>query len=170
MKIDDIQLLLSRELESFAKEIEMFPDDETVWVTVAGISNSAGNLALHICGNLKHYVGSIFGGSGYVRNRELEFSTRAGSRKDLISEIRSTIEVVTDILPRLSERTLAEVYPEKVGGNELPCHLFLLHLCTHTAFHLGQAGYLRRIITKENQSSGGISLQALKKTATPKRR
>jgi hypothetical protein len=158
---EDIQCLLIRELNSFKKEIEMFSEDELLWKTIPGIINSAGNITLHICGNLKHYIGAVLGKSGYVRNRKSEFSTRSGSREDLVREIEETIEIISGILPRLPEEKMAAKFPEIVGGLELRCGLFLLHLCAHLAHHLGQTGYLRRIIMEDNQSSEPVSLQRL---------
>ena len=52
-----------RELETFIKEIEAFPSDDSVWHTRRGVTNSAGNLALHICGNLQDFVGRVLGGT-----------------------------------------------------------------------------------------------------------
>jgi hypothetical protein len=159
--IDDVRRLLVRELETFAREIELFPNDEAVWKTAPGITNSAGNLALHACGNLKHFVGAVLGDTGYVRNRDQEFASRAGSREELVREIRWTRDVVEAVLPRVSEKALAAPYPQAVGGVELPCGRFLLHLATHLSFHLGQASYLRRFLTGDARSSGPVPIAAL---------
>ena len=159
--IDDVRRLIVRELEAFAREIELFPDDETVWRTVPGVANSAGNLALHACGNLKHFIGAVLGDTGYERNREAEFATRAGSREELVREIRWTRDVVEAVLPRVPASALAAAYPERVGGLEVPCGRFLLHLAVHLSFHLGQAGYLRRFVTGDARSSGPLALAAL---------
>ena len=156
-----IQIVLLRELESLEREISLFPGDELVWSVVPGISNSAGTLTLHLCGNLQHYVGAVLGASGYVRNRELEFSRRGVSRAALASEIRQTIGVVRDVLSGLPPDKLALEYPEEFSGKRLATGLFLLHLSTHLAHHLGQVGYLRRVLTAENVSSGAISIKAL---------
>lgn len=158
---DDMRLMVARELEAFAREMELFPDDEMPWATPPGISNSAGSLARHVCGNLKHYVGHVLGGSDYVRNREAEFSARSGTRHELARELRETAGVVSETLPRVEASTLAKDFPEAVGGVTLPCERFLLHLCVHLAFHLGQAGYLRRLLTGQNESSGPISIRAI---------
>lgn len=80
--IEGLQTLLVRELNGFAKEIEMFPDDELMWTAMPGVTNSAANLAWHVCGNLQHFVGTVLGGTGYVRNREAEFGRRSGSRAE----------------------------------------------------------------------------------------
>ncbi len=73
--IDDVRRLLVRELEALAREVELFPDDESLWKTAPGVTNSAGNLALHACGNLRHFVGAVLGGTGYVRDRPAEFAS-----------------------------------------------------------------------------------------------
>jgi hypothetical protein len=159
--IDDVRRLLTRELEAFAREVELFPDDESLWKTLPGVTNSAGNLALHVCGNLQHFVGAVLGGTGYVRNRPLEFATRAGRREDVARQLRETIPVVATALGRVPESALAALYPEPHDGVQLPCGRFLLHICIHLAFHLGQAGYLRRALTGDARASGAVSLKAL---------
>ena len=159
--MDDIQLIIIRELNTFKNEIENFPDDITVWQTVPGISNSAGNLTLHICGNLKHYLGNVLGNIKYVRNRDREFSTKGGTRTGLVNEINETSDVVKRVLSNLSEDKINSIYPERVGGVELPTIRFLIHLCGHLALHLGQAGYLRRMITGINQSSNPLSVKLI---------
>ena len=88
--IDDVRRILTRELEAFAREVELFPDDETLFRTLPGVTNSAGNLALHACGNLRHFVGAVLGRTGYVRERPLEFSTSAGRREDVARRLRET--------------------------------------------------------------------------------
>ena len=77
--IHDLQRLLERDLEGLAREIELFPDDESLWKVAPGISNSAGNLARHASGNLKHFIGAVLGGNGYVRQRDAEFAAQSGA-------------------------------------------------------------------------------------------
>ena len=161
MDIGWIRLLLTRELTSFSRELELLEDEGLIWKVAPGISNSVGTLALHVCGNLQHFVGAILGGTGYVRNRELEFSARGVSRATLLAEIRKTIQVVETVLSRLPESALSAGFPDVPGGGRVPTGLFLLHLNTHLAHHLGQAGYLRRVLTSENRSSEPIAVKAL---------
>lgn len=148
---------MCRDLDAFTREVELFPDDELPWATLPGLSNSAGNLALHVAGNLQHFVGAVLGGSGYVRNRDLEFSRRQGTRAELVTGLAQAREIVDSVVGRLSDDDLAEPYPELVGGRRLVSGDFLLHLSSHLAFHLGQAGYLRRALTGEATSSGAVS-------------
>lgn len=156
-----LEVLLVRELRTFASEIEAFPDDVMVWATVPGISNSAGNLALHVCGNLQHYVGTVLGGTAYVRHRDLEFSRRTGTRAEIVSEIEATVRVVHAVLPTLDAVALARDYPEVLAGRLIETGVFLSHLATHLAMHLGQAGYLRRMLTGESRSTTPVPLGAL---------
>jgi uncharacterized damage-inducible protein DinB len=159
-----LRTLLVRELHAFEREIEMFPDDACVWKTVPGVTNSAGNLALHVCGNLQHFVGRVLGGSSYIRNRDVEFNRRSGSRAELVEEIHTTVSVVETVVPALDDDTLSRVYPDAPGGLEITTSLFLLHLSAHLAHHLGQAGYLRRIVTGDTLSAGPLGLKVLGET------
>ena len=156
-----LRMLIVRELRAFEREIEMFPDDALVWKTVPGVANSAGNLTLHVCGNLQHFIGCVLGGTAYARNREDEFGRRSGTRADLAREIRTTIEVVERVLPAIDRETLGRDFPEHVGGHTVRTDRFLCHLSAHLAFHLGQAGYLRRVVTADNRSSGPVPLAPL---------
>lgn len=149
---------LVRELEGFKRELAQFPDDETIWKTAPGITNSAANLALHLSGNLQYFIGSVIGGTGYVRNREAEFGRRSGSRDEIYREIDAAIAVVRRVLPSLPAETLATEFPELVMGSRFRTSTFLVHLCAHAGFHLGQAGYLRRVVTGDSTSSGPIPL------------
>jgi len=150
-----------RELQTFIREIEAFPSDDSVWHTRRGVTNSAGNLALHICGNLQDFVGRVLGGTSYVRNRELEFSQREGTRASIVAELRTTIDVIKATMPEVTDETLAADFPMQLSGKTLNTAAFLVHLAAHLAFHLGQAGYLRRIITGENASTNPLPVAAI---------
>jgi hypothetical protein len=156
-----LRLVLTRELAAFAEELALFPEEHQIWSTLPGVFNSAGNLALHVCGNLQHFVGATLGSTGYVRDRPLEFSARGLPRATVIAEIERTMQVVNLVLPKLTGEALAAEYPDVLGGLRVPTGLFLLHLSSHLVFHVGQAGYLRRIITGESRSSSAIAMSAL---------
>jgi hypothetical protein len=158
----DVQLLLLRELEGFERELQLFPDDESVWRTAPGVANSAGNLALHVAGNLQHFVGAVLGKTGYVRDREQEFGRRSGTRAELVGELHKAAAAVRTVLPALPPGWEAETYPKPpVADRQIPTGRFLLHLAVHAAFHLGQAGYLRRVLTGDVRSSGPLPLGPL---------
>jgi uncharacterized damage-inducible protein DinB len=159
--VTDIARLLARELEAFEREIAAFPDDESLWRTLPGVANSAGNLGLHVAGNLQHFVGTVLGGTGYVRNRDAEFSRRSGTREQVREELAAAREVVQSTLPGVEARRLSEVVPGLPNGLQVRMDIWLMHLVAHAAFHLGQAGYLRRIATGDTQSTNPIPLSPL---------
>jgi hypothetical protein len=159
--IDDLRVMICRELAAFQREIELFPDDDLLWKAPPGIVNPAGSLALHVCGNLQYYVGAVLGGTGYVRNRELEFSRRSGTRAELAGELNKTAGIVEATLSRLDEALFAGEFPEEKRAMSFRTHTFLVHLGAHLSFHLGQAGYLRRVLTGDATSSRPMSLEEL---------
>ena len=154
----DFALSLVRELEGFKRELALFPDDQTVWKTAPGVTNSAGNLALHLAGNLQHFIGTVLGGTGYVRRRDKEFGRQSESRAAVYAELDAAIAVVRKVLPGIADNTLDKDFPELVMGLRFRTGTFLVHLCSHAGFHLGQAGYLRRALTGDSTSSGPIPL------------
>ena len=77
----------------------------------------------------------------------------------LINEIEETATILKQVLPILPEEKLTGKFPVSLGGLEFQTARFLIHLSTHLAFHLGQLGYLRRILVQVNQSSNPVSLK-----------
>ena len=157
----DVQTLLIRELDGLGREVGLFPDDRQLWVTPVGVSNSAGNLALHVAGNLQHFVGALLGGTGYVRDRDSEFATRTGTRAGIQQELRAAAQAVESTLSRIDITTLQRPMPGAPNGLTIRTDLFLLHLVSHTAFHLGQAGYVRRIVCGDATSAGPLPMSML---------
>ena len=94
--------LVTRELRALSREIQSFPDDDALWKTPPGVTNSAGTLALHLVGNLQHYLGAKLGDSSYRRDREAEFSRRGVTRKELSREVEQAISAVVQALPKLT--------------------------------------------------------------------
>jgi hypothetical protein len=156
----DVRRLMLRELAAFEREVSLFPDDASLFRTVPGVANSAGNLALHVCGSLKHFVGAVLGETGYVRNRDAEFAAKSGTRADVAAQLRETAEVVSATLKRLPADVLERPYP-KPPGDKVSCGLWLTHLAVHLAMHLGQAGYLRRMVTGDTRSSNPVAIAEL---------
>jgi hypothetical protein len=106
-------------------------------------------------------VGTVLGNTGYVRDRDREFSDRGVPRSHLVAELAKTAEVVRTVLASLPDESLTAEYPDVLGGPRMPTGLLLRQLTSHLAFHLGQAGYLRRALTGANESSGALSLREL---------
>ena len=144
--IDTFKEILLREIVKLEEEIKSFSDEESLWKTVGEIKNSAGNLCLHLCGNLRHFIGAELGKIGYVRNRDAEFSSRNISKEKLLEEIQEAKKSVETSLDKLSESDLQKVYPQIFIPKEVTTEYFLIHLLSHFDYHLGQINYLRRMV------------------------
>jgi hypothetical protein len=138
--------ILDRDLQKLEEEIFGYPTAEAIWKTAGKISNSGGNLCLHICGNLQHFIGAVLGSSGYQRNREAEFAVKNISRDALLEEIRTTRTIVGKTLNSLSDEILKVEFPHKVSGRSYTTEFFLIHLAAHLNYHLGQINYHRRLV------------------------
>ncbi len=146
--IEHVQSRLVKDLAAFAREVEAFPDDAGLWLAPQGVANSAGNLALHVAGNLQFFVGGMLGGTGYQRNREEEFNRRSGTRQEVIRELDRARQVVEAALPTLTDEALQKEFPFTKDGRRFTTEVFLLRLTIHLAYHLGQANYLRRLLAQ----------------------
>ena len=140
----DFAALFSRELDRLEGEIEQYSNESKLWAVSGDQKNSAGNIALHVCGNLMHYIAEGLGQSGYVRDRGAEFSERV-TRIELIERVRVCKMTVTAVLEALDDSILDEIYPaqapERMG--RIRSRTFLLHLIWHLGWHLGQIYYHR---------------------------
>lgn len=138
---------LRKDLASYSKELEQFPDDKTIWEIMPGIKNSVGVLVQHILGNLNYFIGGILGKTGYERNRDAEFLVSDKTREQLKKELSETSAMVEKVLANVPDEKLSEDFPVQLGGTTLETRIFLMRLCSHSSYHLGQANYLRRILT-----------------------
>jgi uncharacterized damage-inducible protein DinB len=146
MVIKTLQSLFARDLNRLKKEIELYQDESNIWKVEKNIANSAGNLCLHLIGNLNTYIGKEIGKTDYVRNREQEFLLKNVPRIELLDKIDETIQVVNQSLGKLSENMLQDEYPILVIEEKTSTQYLLIHLATHLAYHLGQINYHRRLI------------------------
>lgn len=146
MLIESLKTLFNRDLIKLKTEIESYQNESDIWKIQKGIANSAGNLCLHLVGNLNTYIGAEFGKTGYIRNRALEFSLKDIPRAELLSKIEETIVVVDNALNTISEEELKKEYPLLVFENKTSTEFMLIHLTTHLAYHLGQINYHRRLL------------------------
>jgi Protein of unknown function (DUF1572) len=146
---NELATLFRRDLAKFAKQIESFPTDELLWQTLPGVINPAGNLALHIEGNLSEFVGRQLGGLPYQRNRDLEFSSKEGTRAELAARLAKLSESIPTVIEVLNPDQLEKEYPQVVLNRPMSTSEFLIHLYGHLNWHLGQVDYLRRLITPQ---------------------
>ena len=135
-----------RDLNILRKEISLYTNENSIWKTDKSISNSAGNLCLHLVGNLNTYIGAEFGKTGYIRQRDLEFSLKDIPREELTRRIEETISIVHQSLNNIRGMDLEQDYPAKVFDYNMSIEYFLVHLSSHFAYHLGQVNYHRRLL------------------------
>ena len=143
--LKDLTTLFDRDLNTLAKEVSSYPSDEALWREAPGIANPAGNLVLHLCGNLRHYIGFQLGNIGYTRDRPAEFSTRNLTREQLL-DLLATARAAVRTLENLTPERLEETYPENVLGQPMTTGFFLIHLYGHLRYHAGQVNYHRRLL------------------------
>jgi hypothetical protein len=155
-----ISRVMLRELETFKRQIESFPTDAGPWEARPGVANTAGTLALHCAGNIQHFIGARLGGTGYVRQRDLEFSRRDVSRKEILAELDRAMDAV-HLLAGKADADLPAIFPDPFGGKSVNTDVMLLHLAVHLGYHLGQADYHRRLTTGDAKALDGVSAQAL---------
>ena len=146
MILSTLAELFVRDLEKLKSEIQQYRDENALWVTGGEIANSAGNLCLHLVGNLNHFIGATLGNTGYVRQRDLEFSQKNVPRQELLDAVEQTTAAVRESLGKLTEADLQERFPLEKHGQVVTTGYMLLHLQTHLNYHLGQINYHRRLL------------------------
>ena len=146
MIIETLQKIFKRDLEKLKQEIASYRDENNLWVVDKSITNSAGNLCLHLVGNLNTYIGAEIGKTGYVRDRDREFSQKDIPREELVKMIEDTITVVANGLNKLKEEDLEKEYPLLIFKEKTSTGYFLIHLAVHLGYHLGQVNYHRRLL------------------------
>ena len=134
------------DLDKLKEEISLFKNEEDIWKIKEGIHNSAGNLAMHLLGNLNHFIGKTLGHTDYVRKRDEEFSIKNIPREKLISDINSLKEIIKNTLSYLSEEDLKKEFPVKIQEKTFTTQNMLIYLLAHFNYHLGQVNYLRRML------------------------
>jgi len=141
-----ITSLFEREIGKLTDEINLYKSEEDIWKIKEGISNSGGNLTLHLLGNLNYFIGATLGNTGYVRERDKEFSLKNIPRTQLIEDLKKVKEVIKNTLPQLTNKELEKDFPVPLNDKTLSTLFVLLHLLAHFSYHLGQVNYHRRLI------------------------
>lgn len=146
MITEHLTRLFSRDLDKLISELNLYQNESHLWLLDKDISNTAGNLALHLVGNLNHFIGASIGNTGYVRQRDLEFSQKNIPREDLISSVEATKLMIAEVLDKVTEADLNKEFRRNPFEEYMTTEFFLLHLLTHLSYHLGQINYHRRLL------------------------
>jgi uncharacterized damage-inducible protein DinB len=146
MVVEHLKAIFSRDLQRLSAEIELYTNEENLWKVSTGITNTAGNLCLHLVGNLNHFIGADIGQTGYIRQRDLEFSLKNVPKAVLLQKIEDTILVVNQSLDRLSDEDLKQALVTPKFDQFNNYSFMLIHLAAHLSYHLGQINYHRRML------------------------
>jgi len=146
MVVEVLRKVITRDLIKLKQELELYKNEANIWRVEKDIINPAGNLCLHLVGNLNTYFGAVLGNTGYVRNRDLEFSQKGVSRKELIRKTEGAIQVVDTVLSNMKDDDLKKDYPQEYNSEIVTTEYFLIHLSIHLGYHLGQVNYHRRLL------------------------
>ncbi len=146
MLAQTLTTLITRDLQKLKSELELYQNEANIWKVEKNISNTAGNLCLHLVGNLNAYIGAALGNTGYVRDRDAEFALKNISRKELTQKIDDTLTMITKVLPGIDDETLKSEFPLLVLKEKTSTEYFLVHLAVHLGYHLGQVNYHRRLL------------------------
>jgi uncharacterized damage-inducible protein DinB len=141
-----LQKLFNRDLLKLRKEINAYQEESNLWIVEKSIANSAGNLCLHLLGNLNWFIGAQIGNTGYIRQRDREFGDKDVPRAELIKWIDQTLFDIDSSLDKLTAEQLQADFPLNVFGEKTSTEYMMVHLATHFSYHLGQINYHRRLL------------------------
>ena len=147
MSVKTLKDLYLFELENLRKEISAYKKEQNLWLIQAEVNNSAGNLCLHLTGNIQHFIGTLIGKTDYIRNREAEFNDKHQSKADLLKEIEVAMQVASATFDKMSEADLTSIYPIDFMGVQTT-DFYLTRFLAHLSYHLGQISYHRRLLDK----------------------
>lgn len=132
-------------LDQLKTEIQNYPDETTLFTVLHGTSNSAGNLAMHLVGNIRHFFGAILLENGYIRDREHEFSGRS-SRVEILDGIASARQTLIRYFDTSENHSFEEPFPIPFKDQTVTKGYMYLMLLQHFTYHLGQINYHRRTL------------------------
>lgn len=133
-----------RDIRKLMEEVNLFRDDQNLWKTQGAVKNSCGNLVLHIAGGLNYFIGEGLAQTGYVRNRELEFSKKEVDKQELISQLEELIPLISKTVSSLTPEQMEKEFPIFFDKPGTSVSYVLVQLLLHLNYHLGQVNYLRR--------------------------
>jgi uncharacterized damage-inducible protein DinB len=133
-------------LRDGVREVAEPVSEKELWTKPLVPGNSIGHLILHVTGNLNHFVGAQLGGTGFVRDREREFTeTKPPSKETVLANLDEAVATFRQVVSGLSAEQLAAPHPDVRFG---PVFNALVHLVGHFAIHRGQMSYIVRLLKK----------------------
>jgi hypothetical protein len=137
----------------FARRVRALAErlsEEQFWTKPYPYGNSFGHLTLHLTGNLNYYIGAQLVGTGYVRDREREFTEQAPpSKEEALRRFDEAVEMVLATLERQTAESWSEGY-SAAGASDVAKDRFSIFLscAAHLHHHVGQMIYLEKEFSK----------------------
>jgi uncharacterized damage-inducible protein DinB len=120
--------------------------DEQIWFRGNTVSNSIGNLVLHLCGNARQWIVAGLTGNSDLRDRDGEFNQREViPRAVLLQDLRSNLNEVNQVLMNLDSRALLE--SRTIQGKNVDVLEAVFHVTEHFSMHTGQIILLTKLLT-----------------------
>ena len=145
----NISPLYEKDINKLIEEISLYKNEEDIWKLEGAILNTAGNLALHLTGSLNYFIGNILGQTGYVRERDKEFSLKDIPQEKLLADLHEMKAIVVNTLSQLTDEDLQKDFPLKINSQTMSTADTLVFFLAHLNYHLGQLNYHRRIIAEK---------------------
>lgn len=135
-----------REFASRVRDLSENLSDEQFWANPYEHGNSFGHLTLHLTGNLNYYIGAQISGTGYVRDREREFTEeQRPAKEEVLGRLEEAVEMVVSALSRETAETLVQPYIADGAALWVTDRFSIYLRCvTHFHHHLGQMIYLAK--------------------------
>jgi len=146
MDKNDLHFFYQRDIQRVIDEIALFKDEANIWKICGSTKNSAGNLALHLIGGLNYLIGTNILHTGYVRNRDAEFTTKGIEKEQLMEQLKELNSMIGKAISSLTEEKLDSSFPIFFDKENATVNYVLIQLLLHLNYHLGQINYLRRIL------------------------
>jgi uncharacterized damage-inducible protein DinB len=149
---ESVREAFASEYRGRAAELHKWVDslsDEQFWRNPFTHGNSVGHLVLHLTGNLSYYIGARIADTGYIRNRDLEFTeSRKPSKVEVLRKFDETIALVIATIEKQSESDWTAPYSAEREPNSKNRLTLFLRCASHLYHHIGQIIYLTRELQK----------------------
>jgi uncharacterized damage-inducible protein DinB len=123
---------------------------EQFWRNPYGYGNSVGHLVLHLTGNLSYYIGAQIAETGYVRNRDLEFTEMRKLPKDeVLKKFDEAVAMVTATIREQGPEDWMKAYSGEREPEAKERFMIFLRCAGHAYHHVGQIVYLSKELAKQ---------------------
>lgn len=146
--VESLIFRLDEKTEMITKCLHQLSEEE-LWQKPNQVSNSVGNLMLHLCGNIRQYIISGLGNQQDTRERDLEFSISGGFDKAaLLKKLHMVLEEAKSVLRTMDDQAWLADY--QVQGFQLSGVGIALHVVEHYAYHTGQIALWTKLLKAQD--------------------